>query len=229
VARSLRHSRLPVVGCAGLVALLLGISGAAAHGDGGSPGQRGHGAAGEVHTSIQAVAHGHGEDQGHTGAAEHGDQGGGNVATTTPSSSSAATSGPRRANVANPSLPLPTLAGLPSTSTGTGTSPGTANPTGATTTSSRVPAPAPARHIAPLRVPSVVAVVAPQPVPTPAPAPPTPAPLPPLVLIPPIALPAPPVFSSAGGSIGVVPLVVVLLAMAALGTILGVRILRRSR
>jgi hypothetical protein len=49
------------------------------------------------------------------------------------------------------------------------------------------------------------------------------------VLIPPLGLPAPPPFSSAAGSIGVVPLVIVLVAMTVLAAMLAVRFVRRSR
>jgi hypothetical protein len=49
------------------------------------------------------------------------------------------------------------------------------------------------------------------------------------VLIPPLGLPAPPTFGSVAGSFGVVPLVIVLVAMTLLATMLVVRLVRRSR
>jgi hypothetical protein len=49
------------------------------------------------------------------------------------------------------------------------------------------------------------------------------------VLIPPLGLPAPPALTSVAGSIGVVPLVIVLVAMTVLAATLAVRFVRRSR
>jgi len=224
-----------------VTAVLLGFSSAAAHGDGGGGGEHGgHDGGGQVHTTIQAIAHprpsddGHGDGRGGGGEAEHGDgaqakaQGHADgeakhvappaIAPSGDDTSTQPTATTRSPNLGSTDgkLPAPVAPRLPVLVT-TVSNPGAPSAKAPPTAPIRATAPAPVRPPA----------TPPQPA-LPAPTPETPA-LPPLVLIPPLGLPAPPSFNSVGSSIGLAPLVVALLAMATLAGILGVRVLRRSR
>lgn len=216
------------MGCASVTALLLGFSSAAAHGDGGGGG--GHDGGGQVHTIIQAIAHPHAGDDGHGDGAQAKPQGQAegeakhaappSIASTGDDTTTQQAGTTRSPNLGSTDgkLPAPVAPTLPVVTT-TVSNPGAPLAAPTPTPPTRVSAPAPA----PARLPATP----PQPA-LPAPAPETPA-LPPLVLIPPLGLPAPPSFNSVGSSIGLAPLVVALLAMATLAGILGARILRRNR
>jgi len=216
--------RLAACAMAGAVALLLGISGVAAHG-GAPAGARDHGrtaAQEHVTTSVQALGR-PGDDRGNGDDSspqpgEHGDPHRLRIAVATPAPSPTATPSPHGLRLGNtrgstpaPSPAAPPVTGPPPAAPGTGTATTTIRTISPATT-----VPAPARTVPP---PSTV----PPPQPTPRVS------LPPLVLIPPLGLPTPPTLNAVTAGSGVVPLVVVLLAMAALSVILGLRLGRRSR
>ena len=216
--------RLAACAVAGAAALLLGLSGVAAHG-GGSPGGRDHGriaAPEHVTTSVQAVGHtrddrGNGDDR-VPSTDEHGN---GHhqltIAVAAPPPAPAPTPTPHGLRLGNSDgsapmpAPVPPVTGPPPGGTPTTTRPTTTRSVGTTST-------APATTVPP---PSAVPPSTPPQQPAPS--------LPPLVLIPPLGLPTPPALSTVAQGSGVVPLVVVLVSMAALSVILGLRLARRSR
>jgi hypothetical protein len=228
-------TRRRLVACAltGVAALLLGVSGVAAHGDGHS-GDRDQGrtaARQHVTTSVVPIHRddrGAGDDQG-VAPCEHGrarqvssaEAGPGATPVASPHGLRLGTLGP----LTLPSISVPTVPGPPGGSgAGTGTAPGT--PATTTTGRAATTGTAPPARAGP--GPGTVAASPPRAAPPPPPATPH-VTLPPLVLIPPLGLPSPPSINAVSAGSGVVLLVVVLLAMAALSVILGLRLARRSR
>jgi len=225
------RARALVLVAACVAALALGFSGVAAHGGGGAGGHRGGGPE-HLSTSVEPVSHGPRDDRGkgddHTPgtsarSAEEDQAGTAPQATTTFSPGL----GPRLSTAGPLPLPLPiSLTPLGAPPAPQGNTAGSGRTSGGGTVATTTTAP-------PVRTAPAVRPSAPSGGGGSA-APPAggqqPASLPPLVLIPPVGLPTPPrIQSAAAGSLGVVPLLVVILAMAALAGLLGLRLLRRSR